>query len=221
MRHALALVVGVLLLSLGCSKRNTYYSTMSTPTPPVETMPLWNTTGPLRVGVDPYLEPDRQRTLFDADFRERGILPLLVVIHNQGTEPLRLRRSAITLSFPDATERQPLPVATVVGKPPKFTPREQTTHPDDHPAVFAVIATIGLAHEPANQARRRAWEARRADYEAKMFPDTIATPDAKVHGFVFFILPDDHDFKKAALTLQVETRTSSDIRVQVPLRHLK
>ena len=90
LRHVFALWTVGLLLSAGCSSpqaKSTIrpYTAVSAPLPSAEAMPLWQTTGSLRVGVDPYFEPTRQRSVFDADFHARGILPLLVVIHNQGT----------------------------------------------------------------------------------------------------------------------------------------
>ncbi len=234
MRHVFALWTVVLLLSAGCSSpqaKSTIrpYTAVSVPLPSAEAIPLWQTTGPLRVGVDPYFEPTRQRSVFDADFHARGILPLLVVIHNQGTEPFHLRRSAITLTLPDTTERHPLPVATVVGPPPaKFTQGEDSVDIEGTGAAAkfatAVVATVwvaaSLAGQPAEQTQRRAWEARVADYEAKILQNTIVAPNTSIHGFVFFTSPAASGFEDATLSLRVETGTSSGVVVQVPLRGL-
>jgi hypothetical protein len=179
--------------------------------------------------VDPYFDPARQRRVFDADLRARGILPLLVVIHNQGTEPLQLRRSAITLTLPDSTERHPLPVATVVGPPPaKPVQGENSEHiadsGDPHKLARAAAVTAfvaaGLAEERAEATQRRAWKAREADYEAKMLRNTMLAPGTRVHGFVFFTSPAARGFEDATLNLRVETQTLSGVEVQVPLREL-
>ncbi len=230
MRHVFALWTVALLLSAGCSSpqaKSTIrpYTAVSAPLPSAEAIPLWQTTGPLRVGVDPYFEPTRQRSVFDADFHARGILPLLVVIHNQGTEPLHLRRSAITLTLPDTTERHPLPVATVVGPPPaKFTQGEDSVDIEGTGLTAAVVATVfvaaSLAGQPAEQTQRRSWEARVADYEAKILRNTIVAPNTSIHGFVFFTSPAARGFEDATLSLRVETGTSSGVGVQVPLRSL-
>lgn len=228
MRYVLALWAIVLLLNAGCSSPRPY-TAVSAPLPSAEGIPLWQTAGPLRVGVDPYLEPERQRRVFDADFRARGILPLLVVVQNQGTELFHLRRSATTLSLPDTTERHPLPVATVVGPPAAQPTQAENREPipdsgDPHKVATAAAVTAfvaaGLAEQRAEETKRRAWAARAADYEAKMLQNTIVAPGTRVHGFVFFTSPAAHGFEDATLNLRVETLTSSGVEVQVPLREL-
>jgi len=228
MRYVFVLWIVVLILSVGCGSPRPY-TAVSAPLPSAEGIPLWQTAGPLQVGVDPYLEPERQRRVFDADFRARGILPLLVVIHNQGTEPFHLHRSAITLSLPDTTERHPLSVATVIGSSPaKSIQNEGSVHitdsGDPHKVATAAAITAfmaaGLAEQQAEETKRRAWAARGADYEAKMLRNTIVAPGARIHGFVFFTSPAARGFEDATLNLRVETRTSLGVEVQVPLREL-
>lgn len=72
MRYVLALWIMVLLLSAGCRSPRTYTAAPALP-PSAEVISLWQTTGPLRVGVEPYLDPVRQRRVFNADFRARNV----------------------------------------------------------------------------------------------------------------------------------------------------
>ena len=227
MRYVLALWIVFLLLSAGCNSPRPY-TAVSAPLPSAEGIPLWQTTGLLRVGVDPYHDPERQRRVFDADLRARGILPLLVVVHNQGTEPLHLRRSAITLTLPDTTERHPLRAATVIGASPARSQGgasgEITDSGDPHrlatAAWLTTLMAASVAEQRAEETKRRAWAARGADYEAKMLRNTMVAPGARTHGFVFFTSPAARGFEDATLNLRVETRTSSGVAVQVPLRAL-
>lgn len=228
MRYVLALLTLILLLSTGCNSPRPY-TAVSAPLPSAEGIPLWQTAGPLRVGVAPYLEPERQRLVFDEDFRARGILPLLVVVHNQGTEPIHLQRGALSLTLPDSTERHPLPVATGIGTSPVRssqggTSGEITDSGDPHKLATAAWLTTmmaaGVAAQRAEETQRRAWAARGADYEAKMLANTIVDPGARIHGFVFFTSPAARGFEDATLNLRMETRTSPDVVMQVPLKHL-
>ncbi len=106
-RHTLVRYAVILMMAAGCASRTTYTASL-TPIPPSETMPVWRTERALAVGVDPYVQPERQQAVFDAKLHERGVLPIELFTQNQGDRVLRLDHGNIALEFPDGTQRHPL-----------------------------------------------------------------------------------------------------------------
>jgi hypothetical protein len=99
----LALALSFLMLFPGCA---TSYMGRPVPVPKIETMPVWRTEGSVTVGVDSYIQPDRQKEVFDDDLEKAGVLPIYLLIRNSGKRPLSLRRSDITLELPERESEQ-------------------------------------------------------------------------------------------------------------------
>ncbi len=243
-RGTIGMVV-VLMVIAGCASRPTYRA-KPTPRPHAAAMPVWHIADAVAVGVDPYVQLDRQQAVFDAVLHKRGVLPLQVVIQNRRDQPLHLRERNITLEFPDGSQRYPLAAASVAymvaGGPTKVTPGAEgeplnltptanegplnLTLPANKETAYATVGlmALGLAFLPNDiakkDARHRAWEARVADYQAKAFQDTTLALDEATHGFVFFTSPAARGFHEATLILRVDTGTVPGVVVRVPLSGL-
>ena len=165
-------------------------------------MPLWQTGDLVAVGADPYAEPDRQQSIFAADLiGEAGVVPIQVLVQNHGPRPMKVRRSDITLEFPE-TRLGPIDPYTVVallmpGRYPSSGSSESSGLPKPVGPVDATALGLGLLvllvvlpfFIPAliaESAEAKAREARRADYQAKEFQDAILDTNTVAHGFVYF-----------------------------------
>jgi hypothetical protein len=97
----LALALSFLMVP-GCSTFS--YSGRPVTVPKIETTPISRTEGPITVGVDPYIQPDRQKEVFDDDLEKAGVLPIYLLVKNN---KLSLRRRSeiplvdIALEFPN------------------------------------------------------------------------------------------------------------------------
>ena len=232
MRRALALCVAIGTVSTGCTSRLPYMAS-PTPIPQAAGMPVWRTEEAVTVGVDPYVQPERQQAVFDATLHQQGVLPIQVFIQNRGAERLQLRHQDIVLELPDGTQRQPLLASRVAhlvleghddavgeanGFPLAFSEPAYLT------ALSAAFLALGLVLLPGDidreDTRRKASEARMMDYRGKEFQDVILETGEVAHGFVFFTSPEAHGFRKATLVLRVKTGNAPDSVVRVRLSGL-
>src|SRR5262245_60523799 len=95
----LALALSVLMVS-GCAT----YSGRPVIVPKIEAMPVWRTEGPVTVGVDPYVQVERQKEVFDDDLVKAGVLPIYLLVRNSGERRLSLRHADIKLEFPNGLQ---------------------------------------------------------------------------------------------------------------------
>jgi hypothetical protein len=118
----LALALSFLMVFSGCS--TFWYSGRPVPVPKIEAMPVWRTEGPVTVGVDPYLQPDRQRKVFGENLEEE-MLPIYVLVKNNGERPLSLRHADIKLEF---TRRKSVHPRSIRNSPPHARKMAKSSH---------------------------------------------------------------------------------------------
>lgn len=119
MCYCLAFCLVLLMGAAGCASRPASPARETVPpTPPVprpETFPVQHTAGPVLVSADPAVAPERLQAVFGTAFHTPSLLPLELVIQNQGTQRLQFSQAAMTLELPDGSRFSPLPAAIVAG----------------------------------------------------------------------------------------------------------
>ncbi len=59
--------------------------------------------GPVKICVDPYVQPERQKQIFGEDLGSAGIIPIRVVMENAREGRYVVKSSGIALVLPDST----------------------------------------------------------------------------------------------------------------------
>jgi hypothetical protein len=215
MRRYLALALSFLMVS-GCSTYS--YSGRPVTVPKIETMPSWRTEGPITVGVDPYIQTDRQKEVFDDDLEKAGVLPIYLLVKNRGEKNLSLRRSDIALELPDGSQISSVQSETVLrmlGRWP--TSGSSGGAPFLGRELPAAIALLPLAI-PLALADSRAREARTADYTEKEFKDAVLRKNVSAHGFVYLTTPSTVWVESKLVLCFVDETDGTSFVVRVPLQ---
>src|SRR5262245_39638062 len=148
MPYPFAWCVVLLMLAGGCTSRPaTPARAMASPAPvpSPEALPVRHTEGPVTVSVDPQVQPERLRALFGVAWHVPFVLPVELVLQNQGAQRLRLSHSDIALELPDGSQSRPLPVSTVVpGAVPPRTPGTFKEGPDAQARSSAEAAAAAV-----------------------------------------------------------------------------
>jgi hypothetical protein len=209
MSRVIALSLAATLAAGGCSA----YKGTVWPAPRAGAMPVWRADAALAVGVDTFADRERQKAVFDADFFDKRILALQLMVQNQRPEPVLVRRAGVTLTLPDGQEIARVTAATAAA---------QMDSSGDTLAWGIAFGLIGgLAAAQAEEGERTA---RRADYEAKEFrEDVILQTGEAAHGFLYFVPPrGTPPFTYATLTLRFADPKESVITpLRVPLAGLR
>jgi hypothetical protein len=205
MRRYLALSLSALIAFPGCMS----YTARPMPVPKTVAMPYSRVENSVTVAVDPYIQPDRQKEVFNDELK--GMLPLYLFVENRGDRKLSLNRSTIALEFPDGSQISPIQTETVLQRLGKMA---STT--SGH-CGGSCLRDVGLVLPLL--ASKRASEAQLADYMEKEFKDVVLSKDASAHGFVFFIQPSGTLwFTKVRLALRfVDEADGSSFVVRVPV----
>ena len=195
--------LSLLLVFHGCAS----YTVSPAPIPTLGAMPVWQTRDLVAVGADPYAEPDRQQSIFAADLiGKTGVVPIQVLVQNQGPRPIKVRRSEITLEFPE-TRLSPVDASRVVemlmGRAPRASIKDVDPGPQSASArsvwvpadiTFIPIAVflapiwipIAIVASVSKVPEAKEREGRLADYQAKEFQDAILDTNTAARGFVYF-----------------------------------
>lgn len=153
------------------------YTPSSAPVP--EPTPTeWVVQDTLAVAADPFADAERQKTAFDADLNEAGVIAIQVIAENRGPRAMLVRFSDMILELPDGKKFSPSGITTVVNKVG-----------ESGSVVGAAIAFGIIGAIAASSAEESARTARTADYKEKAFKKTTLGQDESAHGFVFFIPP--------------------------------
>src|SRR5262245_49603322 len=101
LRSLFAFCIVLLLVAAGCASRpavpvRTALPPMSLASHP-EAWPVQHVEGPVVVSVDPVVDPERWHTVFGTAFHLQSLLPIELLIQNQGTQRLRLSQADIAL----------------------------------------------------------------------------------------------------------------------------
>ncbi len=196
-RYILALIQSILCASC------VTYTVRPISIPQFEIMPVRQTEQAISIGVDPFVQADRLKEVFDEVLTERGILPVQVFVRNQGDKPIHLSwfTYPTALVLPDATEiRHTMPVSH-----PGSAPRSQfCENPMFHagsmpgPALLVILGcgVYGIGSGANYQTELTRWQ----DYSGKELRNATLSKDEWTHGFVFFNIPEEkRHFTEATL----------------------
>ncbi len=206
MQHTIALSLTLLVALAGCVS----YTASPAPAPQAESMPIWNTEGAVRVGVDPYTQPARQATIFGGDLSAVGIIPIQVFVQNQEERRLVIRPSDMMIELPDGSQIISTGASTAAMK-------LERSHGAAVPAtVFLGFAAAAVTASSEDKARA----ARLQDYRRKELQDTQLRKGESAHGFVYFSLPAGTPaFTDATLIVRlVDFEEATSFAVRLPLR---
>lgn len=204
------LLVGTLVLAYlttACAS----YTAKSLAIPAIESASVSREERSLRVGVNPYVEAEKSKQLFDANLKEARILALEVLVRNNGQRRLAVRKSDFILRLPVGKEYTPAHAADV------------TTRLESIGGVVGWTIAFGLVGLVASSmAKNSADTARRADFGSKEFRDATLFPGEAAHGFLFYLIPDDvRDLKNPSLVARaIDDADAARISVEVPLGDL-
>lgn len=117
MRYRVAFCIVLLMVAAGCASRPAspgraaVLPLSSAPRP--EAFPVQHTEGPVMVSADPAVAPERLQAVFGTVFHTPSLLPLELVIQNQGAQRLQISQAEMALELPDGSRSSPLPAAMV------------------------------------------------------------------------------------------------------------
>ena len=183
----------------------------STTAAPEPSPSQWITQGEFAAAAEPYVDAERQKAVFDADFDEADVIAIQVVIENRGQTPKLVRPSDIVLELPDGQKLPPASVATTVIQV------GESGSVIGSALAFGVIGAV-VAADAENEARA----ARTLDYQSKALQVSALNKNERAHGFVFFIPPRGTEpFDEGTLTVRfADTADSTSEVVELPLRGL-
>lgn len=201
----LAYVLCVTVLLSGCVS----YTVKPAPSAAVEAMPAVHRDGPLLIGIDPYLDVERQRDVFDERLKNKGILAIHVALQNRAGGRLTVRRDDMRLEFPDGHTLVPADGAAVASR------FKGGVGDDIGPAfAFGIVGAVAAIH-----ARTEANEARTTDYQAKELGTVTLEHGESKDGFVYFMGTSKKTvFDGATLLLMFQEGSGQSHRVRLPLR---
>jgi hypothetical protein len=232
----LALALSFLMVS-GCTF---LYSGRPVPVPKIETMPVSRTEGPVTIGVDPYIQPERQKEVFDDDLKKAGVLPIYLLIKNNGERPISFRRRSempladIALELPDGMQISPIQTDTVLrqlggdrfarmldkmrfGLPQDERSKHERSKDIAMAFLLFPLIPIFLPGMVGIEVENSAIEARINDYMKKEFKDVKLNKDESTHGFVYFMPSSTPWAMKGKLLLRFEDTDGTDFVVRVPV----
>lgn len=208
MRRAVAMLVCASLLVSGCAS----YTTTSLAVPGAAEMRAQKAESDVFVGADPYVQPERQKAIFDADLAGEDVIPVRLLVRNDSARRFLVRPSSMTLALPDGTQ---IPSAGATAVAAKLDQ-----------GVGEVIGwgiafgLIGMLAASANKDSVRS--ARLSDYRSKELPEVSLARGESAHGFVFFIPPrGTAAFGEATLGVRVvDIAEGASFDVRLPLTGL-
>ena len=207
MRRLLSLVLAVLLATGGCAS----YTPTSAPVPDPAAMVARGTAGDVSVAADPWVDRERQKAVFDADFHDKRVLAVHVHAKNGGSRRLLVRKSDMALLLPAGRQLAPASASAVAAK------LEGTGDVIAWSLAFGIIGFLA-----ASSADDKARAARLQDYRQKEFQDATLGRDVAAHGFVYFIPPrGTPPFEQARLAVRfVDLEDVKSTVVELPLARL-
>ena len=207
MRRVLSLALAILLATGGCAS----YTPSSAPVPDPAAMAARGSAGDVSVAADPWLDPERQKAVFDADFHDRRVLAIHVHASNAGPRRLLVRKSDMVLRLPGGRQLGPASASAVAAK------LESSGQVIGWTLAFGLIGFLA-----ASNADDKARAARLQDYRQKEFQDATLGQGAAAQGFVYFIPPrGTAPFEQATLAVRVvDLEDLKSTVVNLPLARL-
>jgi hypothetical protein len=184
-----ALAVACLLVATACS-----YTPPKPGSQQAERYPFRDTKGAITVGVNPFLSEERLHEVLSSagSYLDNNVLPIQLLIRNDGQDELLFRTANVRLVWPDATPRNPLSV------PDTFEAVKSSV------AAGAIMGGVIGASAVSTQN-----EHKMKDLMAVSLKDTNLSPRSALTGFLFFPLQkSDASLKGTRLQLILQNPTS-------------
>jgi hypothetical protein len=186
-------------------------------------MPAQQTEKDVDVAIDPYMGIEKQRTVFDADMANEGVIPVCVLVTNRSSRTILVRQSDVQLVVEEGSILPPI------------SPRDASIQFEKSPASGAAIGTTvvgtlvggpivgtiagSMVGQSAEKKNLEASTNRLNDFNKKGLRDAKLAPQDSTQGFVYFnILDKKIDFTKAVCTIRIidfEGATSSIFQFQL------
>lgn len=205
MRHtSIYLAIGLTAAVLsGCAS----YEPSSAPVP-APTAGDWYEAAGLAASVDPYMDVERQKKVFDADMNAADVIALQVSVENRTSRSQVVRPSDMMLILNDDRAFSPASVSAAVNKVG-----------ESGSVVGATIAFGLIGYLVASDKEDSARTARAEDYREKAFKDVTLASGDKANGFVFFIPPkgtepfDDATLRVRFVDFDASTSETVDVKL--------
>jgi hypothetical protein len=207
MRRIMTVTLILAYFTVSCAS----YTAKSLATPAIESSAASREEQGLRVGVNPYVEAEKTKQIFDADLKQALVLALEVLVSNNGPRRLTVRKSDFILRLPAGREVAPARAEEVAARLESFGGVVGWT------IAFGLVGLLA-----SSMAKNNADTARRADFGGKEFHDATVFSGEAAHGFLFFLIPDDvRDLKNASLVVKgTDDVNAARISVEIPLGDL-
>ena len=198
--------VGVVLIGLltGCAE----YKAASVPVMAHKIPHASTPDADYEVFVTSFSDPEKQKTYFDTNFQEAGLVALQLNVRNNSPRNVSVRRSVITFELPGGERILPA------------NPKTAAIHVGENGSVVGATIAFGLVGAiTESQAEETARTARIADYETKGFKDANLGTGESAQGFVFFIpsagtKPFDSSYLNVIFT-DVDSAVGTTVRSEV------
>lgn len=208
MRHNMVFILVVAAVLPVCAS----CSPASMGAPAGLSMPICRIEGVLTVGVDPYAQPRRQKNSFGADLSSVGVLPVQVMVKNDGERKVLVRPSDMLLVLPDGSRINPVEASAAA------------VRVDTGTRGAAVASQADPAKAPVSgDTATRAQAARIEDFKRKELQESRLDVGQSARGFVYFIPPAVVEvLEDAVLVVQfVDTEDACSQAVEVPLGRIE
>ena len=216
MHRGVFVVFALSILSASCASHHAGSKALI---PEFKAMAVQQTEFGVSIGLEPFVQADRLREVFDENLAERGVLAVQVFVQNRHDKPIQVAPHLITLLLSDGTE-----ITHMVPLPPPSYAIQRSKFCDDAAILGAgpagVLINIGCGiFLEARKAKAEDDMARWKKYAGKEFKSATLGKEMWTHGFVFFqIPPEKHDSTDAMLLFRfTEADESGEVEQTVPL----
>jgi len=181
LKHRIVFVIVSLVIVSGCASYTPSLVRLNPSGPNVMT----GESGALRLYIEEFATPVKSKSAFDTDLAAEGVLPLLILLQNNGQQTYEVKAKDIAVRG-----SKPL-------KP--FTPEEAADKASRSavgralgwsmivPIISIPIAVTASAIHTSNVNDKII-----QDFKAKLFPDGVILPTKEQSGFLFFEIESDH-----------------------------
>ena len=181
------LILMIIFQFSGCAKTTSTATTSTAPVPPIPdagALPAHKTQSELRVGAEP---------TFGQDIGQKGLLPVMVFLQNNGAQPLKVTPNLISLEFQDGGEvkANSLPTALLPAPapPPPDTTGAKVARVAARTGLFVLFSACSMPVSPWKSAAEIQEEKLQKELQITELREVTLAKDESAQGFVYFYIP--------------------------------